>query len=255
MQELCNVYGITKSRTTPYHPAGNGGVERFNQTLLNLLRSLDGERRDRWSEHLPELVHAYNNTPHSATGYAPAFLMFGRHLRRPVDVNLGLQPTQQRLPVGDWVKEHQRRMNTAYRTASQRMGGLAGQRKRTYDRRAGVPPLLPGERVWTRNRNRQGQGKLASWWDPEPFIVLGTVGEAGVVYRIRPERGGRERTIHRNALKLCVAPPSVAVTQEPVSEPNVVMPVIQQCYGFYPEPRRRSSRSNLGQPPVRYSPA
>ena len=255
MQELCNVYGITKSRTTPYHPAGNGGVERFNQTLLNLLRSLDGERRDRWSEHLPELVHAYNNTPHSATGYAPAFLMFGRHLRRPVDVNLGLQPTQQRLPVGDWVKEHQWRMNTAYRTASQRMGGLAGQRKRTYDRRAGVPPLLPGERVWTRNRNRQGQGKLASWWDPEPFVVLGTVGEAGVVYRVRPERGGRERTIHRNALKLCVAPPSVAVTPEPVSEPNVVMPVIQQCYGFYPEPRRRSSRSNLGQPPARYSPA
>ena len=254
MQQLCETYGITKSRTTPYHPAGNGGVERFNQTLLNMLRSLDGDRQDRWSEHLPELVHAYNNTPHSATGYAPAYLMFGRHLRRPVDVNLALQPTQQRLSVGDWVLDHQQRMRTAYRIASQKMNGVAGQRKHTYDRRAGIPPLLPGERVWVKNRNRQGQGKLASWWDPEPFVVLETRGESGLTYRIRPERGGRDRTVHRNHLKVCVAPPQAAARPEPVPESSVAMPTFQQCYGFFPVGPRRSGRVNQGRPPDRYSP-
>ena len=254
MQQLCNIYGITKSRTTPYHPAGNGGVERFNQTLLNMLRSLDGDRQERWSEHLPELVQAYNNTPHSATGYAPAFLMFGRHLRRPVDINLGLQSTQQRLPVGDWVRDHHQRMNTAYKTASQRMRGAAEQRKQTYDSRAGIPPLLPGERVWVKNRNRQGQGKLASWWDPERFVVLEPVGKASLVYRIRPERGGRDRTVHRNDLKVCVAPPQAAVEPEPTPEVRETVPLFRHCYGFIPEGPRRSSRANLGQPPVRYSP-
>ena len=255
MQQLCNTYGITKSRTTPYYPAGNGGAERFNQTLLNMLRSLDTDRQDRWSEHLPELVHAYNNTVHSATGYAPAFLMFGRHLRRPVDVELGMPPSEKRVGIADWVQDHQQRMATAYRAANQRLGGEATQRKRIYDLKAGIPQMLPGERVWVRNRNRRGQGKLGTWWDPEPFVVLGTVGDTGLVYRIRPEKGGAERTIHRNALKKCVTPRESTASPEPVSSPK--RPEVPQYYGFCPMPGvpvgpRRSTRANMGTPPVRY---
>ena len=37
IKQLGRVTGIEKSRTTPYHPMGNGMVERFNQTLLNML--------------------------------------------------------------------------------------------------------------------------------------------------------------------------------------------------------------------------
>ena len=257
MQQLCNTYGITKSRTTPYHPAGNGGAERFNQTLLNMLRSLDTDKQNRWSEHLPELVHAYNNTVHSATGYAPAFLMFGRHLRRPVDVELGMPPSEARVGISDWVQDHQQRMATAYRAAGQKLHGTAVQRKHTYDRKAGIPQMLPGERVWVKNRNRQGHGKLGTWWDPEPFVVLGTIGDAGLVYRIRPEKGGAERTIHRNALKRCIAPRQSTTSPEPdpASTPNT--PEVPLYYGFWPMPceaagPRRSARANLGTPPVRY---
>ena len=142
-------------------------------------------------------------------------------------------------------------MNTAYQVAARRMNDAAHQRQRAYNRRAGIPPLLPGERVWVRNRKRQGQGKLASWWDPERFVVLGTVGEQGVVYRIRPERGGSERTVHRNALKICVAPEQVQAEPEPERRGEPALPM---CYGFFPGGPRRSGRANFGRPPDRYTP-
>ena len=35
--ELCQKFGIRKTRTTTYHPASDGQVERFNRTLIEML--------------------------------------------------------------------------------------------------------------------------------------------------------------------------------------------------------------------------
>ena len=77
IKELCSIAGVQKSRTTPYHPMGNGMVERFNQTLLNMLGILQDDQKQDWKSYVAPLVHAYNSTKHDSTGYSPFFLMFG----------------------------------------------------------------------------------------------------------------------------------------------------------------------------------
>ena len=38
LHNTLEVFGVTKSHTTAYHPQGGGMVERFNRSLLQLLR-------------------------------------------------------------------------------------------------------------------------------------------------------------------------------------------------------------------------
>ena len=47
LEQLTN---IKRSRTTPYHPMGNAQCERFNQTLLAMLRCLPDSQKSRWKE-------------------------------------------------------------------------------------------------------------------------------------------------------------------------------------------------------------
>ena len=37
MREICLLYDIKKTRTTPYHPQGDGLVERMNRTLVDTI--------------------------------------------------------------------------------------------------------------------------------------------------------------------------------------------------------------------------
>ena len=88
MTHLCKLLGIKKSRTTPYHPQGDGMTERFSKTLISMFKTLDPRNKPRWKEHVASLVHAYNCTQHESTRYSPFYLMFGRTPRLAIGVFL-----------------------------------------------------------------------------------------------------------------------------------------------------------------------
>ena len=81
VENMCRMLGIRKTRTMVYSPKSNGCNEAFNGTLGTLIRTgLQGQDVQDWHLIIPFVVNAYNNLVHSATGYAPAVLVFGKQI-------------------------------------------------------------------------------------------------------------------------------------------------------------------------------
>ena len=107
INQLCKLYGIQQSTTTPYNPQGNSPCEQLNCTLQNLLKTLSKDQKPNCPEHLSTLVFVYNATPHSTTGYQPYQLMFGCKAPMPCDNWLGLTQynNSESISKNPWVKE------------------------------------------------------------------------------------------------------------------------------------------------------
>ena len=49
LNTLC---GISTSKTTPYHPMGDGQVERMNRNIINMLKTLNENQKSNWKKHV-----------------------------------------------------------------------------------------------------------------------------------------------------------------------------------------------------------
>ena len=68
---------VTKTRTTLYRPCSNGQVERYNRTLLQLIRCFLKGNQKHWDDHLQQLAGAIRSTVNRSTGFTPN-MMLGR---------------------------------------------------------------------------------------------------------------------------------------------------------------------------------
>nr|XP_054757883.1 uncharacterized protein LOC129263999 [Lytechinus pictus] len=79
--ELMKLLGTTRVRTTAYHPAANGMIERFHRQLKAALKAHDDARL--WHEHLPMTLLGIRTTVREDLSCSPAELVYGTTLRLP----------------------------------------------------------------------------------------------------------------------------------------------------------------------------
>ena len=204
---LCELYGVHKLRTLPYHAQTNDQVERMNQTIIHMIGKLEQDKKARWSEHLPEMLSAYNGTRSAVTGYSPYFLLFGRKSRMPVDYlfpTLRDPPHQTRMEVS--VAAMQKRLKEAFAVARQLTSQEVAKQRHYYDRRAGAVTLQPGDVVMVRTDGFVGKRKVKDRWEDGGFVVESQL-EDWPVYKVRcPTADAKQkpkyRILHRNRLLL-----------------------------------------------------
>ncbi|KAL1249465.1 hypothetical protein QQF64_020470 [Cirrhinus molitorella] len=223
--ELCRLYGVKKTRTTPYRPQGNAQCERYNRTLHNLLRTLPPERKRHWPEYLPELVHAHNVTLHATTGFSPYYLLFGVQPHFPIDALLGGEEVSEERQ--DWLSVHQERLRYAHEKAREYSEEKALERVTRLNEKAFCPQVSVGELVYLRQR-LPGRNKIQDAWSP---IVYRVVEITGTTYTVEPLEGGPSKRVHRSELlprprsrdKLQPEAQHAIIDESDTVEPDLVM--------------------------------
>ena len=207
IMHLCELYGVQKLRTSPYHAQTNGQVECMNQTIICMIGKLEEDRKACWSEHLPELLLAYNATRSTVTGYSPYYLLFGRRPRIPVDYlfpTLHDSPHQTKMEVS--VAAMQKRLKEAFTVARHLTSEEVVRQCRYYDRKAGAVALQPGDVVMVCTDGFVGKRKVKDRWEDGGFIVESQL-EDWPVYKVKcptsdTKQKPKYRILHRNHLLL-----------------------------------------------------
>ena len=157
-------------RTTIYHPACNGLVERFNRTLIKGLSHYCEEGRADWVRWLPLTTFAYNTSQHSITGISPWEMVFGREPKTPVNVELSSQVEERVKNVShrQYLQQLKRKLKRLHDDALQRIDKDKSQRVEE-----GQSLLKEGYQVYCRNftASKGKKGKLQPRYDG-PYLVV-----------------------------------------------------------------------------------
>ena len=201
--ELCRLLEIQKTQTSPYNPHCNGQVERFNQTLVSMIKSfLKGKQRE-WDRNLGSLAGTYCATVHESTGMTPNLLMFGKENQLPIEVILGTGKTstgEEITSYGEYVDGLRDCIQKAHDVARKYLGKNAVRVKESYDTKRNLTHYKPGDLVWYANTGSQLDlaPKLRVPFQG-PYLVLAKIGDLD--YKIQLDAKGKQKVVHHNKLK------------------------------------------------------
>ena len=197
--ELCRLLGIRKTQTTAYHPSGNGQVERFNRTLMKMVKAyLRDEQRD-WDLHLGALAGAYRSTTHETTGFSPNFLMFGRENRLPTEIMYCSPPTEAPTTYCEYVEDVRSKLEKAHEVTREHLGKASSRQKELYDAKSALNKYNVGDLVWyaAQGQNLHLSPKLRPSYTG-PVLVVTKFND--LTYELQLNGNGSKKTVHHDKL-------------------------------------------------------
>jgi len=189
--QVLQAFGVRKSRTTPYHPQGDGMVERFNRTLMQLLRAYVTSESD-WETYLPQVLYAYRTARHSSTGASPYLLVYGR------DPPALQGTTQSAYDSLSYPAVVQAKLAELQDFVHANLAQAASNQKAAYDQHTSSASFKQGEPVWL---SVPTAGKLEPKWEGG-WVVKSLKGPVNL--EICDDK--RTKVVHINRVRHCYVP-------------------------------------------------
>ena len=216
MKELWRLLGVKNSLHISYHPESSGQVERYNRTVVSILKKYIDENQRDWDVKLPLVLMAIRATPHATTGVSPFELMTGRRMTLPL--HLLYQPGDANLAIAytahQYLTDLHEHLKATFAFAQTHLEKSVEARKTYYDQKASHAELKVGDQVWyfvfayaagttTPKGDKLSKKFLPRW--KGPYTVVDKL--SPVAYKIRipkPQNEPELKWVHRNQIKLHV---------------------------------------------------
>ena len=173
VKELCELMGIQKVRTSPYHAQSNRQVEQAQQTLMHMIGKLSKDQKVDWPKHIQELVHAYKSTGAAITGYSQHYLMFGHWLHSLIDFYFPpIKGTEKHQHVDYYIVELCEPLWEAFNEVQAQSMSEAERQKWYYERKVNAISHEPGDLVLATSWRTSGQDTHESFTGTNFFSLL-----------------------------------------------------------------------------------
>ena len=148
-QQVMHELGIKQYRSSAYHPESQGALERFHQTLKNMIRSYCFDTEKDWDEGIHLLLFAVRESVQESLGFSPFELVFGHSVRGPLKLlkEKFLSNDETPLNLLQYVSDFRNRLSRACEVARSNLKTSQGKMKARYDNYVIDRKFKPGDKV------------------------------------------------------------------------------------------------------------
>jgi transposase InsO family protein len=130
--ELCKIFEVRKTRTTPYRPSANGQVERYNRTLMDAIRCYTGKSQNNWDQYLQQIAGSLRSAVNRQTGFSANKLVFGHEINIPAGLMFP-RPIRDDEEVLEYFAELVQQIQEAHEIARKTLMTSTKRMKKNYD--------------------------------------------------------------------------------------------------------------------------
>ena len=199
MQKLCDYFEVRKVQTTPYKPSSNGAVERANQKVKNLLKTLVTPTDVDWDKYIDLVQMVINNSVNSSTGETPHYILYGYDKRLPFSLCDDAKPPRKIYNYESYIED---RMNKYFHIVRRTRDNLKKSQKlweenyKSKEKRI----IKKGARVYVLKNVIDGPNVKMSQKFEGPFRVVEV--KKGNKFEVIHETQLFKRIVHYNKIKV-----------------------------------------------------